>query len=303
MKRITQTKEIQSGDNSGIVISGNEKVSYSRDFELIDFSNNELITLKAANELINSFVPTGSTLNPWAPSLVTDLDNYVTHPINGVEYLFRSNVDDNLSEPTLSTGVGPAWTDLAHNGFPVFWDEVTTYSLGEWVAINDGGIYYTYTSKIAGNLNNLPPSGESDTNWLYKGITKGYFPDDAPYSLNDIVLDGSDNLYISNVDNNTYALDEDAPLNSDWQVIGYVPGEPLTFNQSNLTGSDGNYILSFNLPTGKSIVSIEVEQGTVTRRIDVSLTITDTSNNPNTLVGGFDNNSAQTITIQLQNKN
>lgn len=79
-----------------------------------------------------------------------------------------------------------------------------------------------------------------------------------------------------------------------------IPSDPLTFDQSNLVEVDeGIYSLSFDLPDGKSIASIETKAGTATRRIDVSQAVTDTANSPNTIIEGFDNNSAQTITIKL----
>lgn len=74
----------------------------------------------------------------------------------------------------------------------------------------------------------------------------------------------------------------------------------LTFTQANLVFvEDGIYSLSFGLPAGKAIASITTTAGTVTKYIDVSQAVTDTSNTPNTIIEGFDNNSAQTITIKL----
>lgn len=74
----------------------------------------------------------------------------------------------------------------------------------------------------------------------------------------------------------------------------------LSFDESNLVlVYEGNYSLSFNLPEGKSIASIETKAGTVTRHLSPSQAITDTANNPNTIIEGFDNNSAQIITIKL----
>lgn len=57
MKRITTTKEIKTFDDSGVVFSGNEKASYKVPFELADFSNDDLITLRAALEITGELTP------------------------------------------------------------------------------------------------------------------------------------------------------------------------------------------------------------------------------------------------------
>lgn len=101
-KRITQTNEIQSGDNSGIVFSGDEKASYSQDFTLEEFDGRDLITLDAANELISGNDPI-PTISVWEEGETAMLDDYRTHQIGDIEYLFRSTEDDNVSEPTLDS--------------------------------------------------------------------------------------------------------------------------------------------------------------------------------------------------------
>lgn len=90
-----------------------------------------------------------------------------------------------------------------------------------------------------------------------------------------------------------------------WDVVFTLPlstgNAPLTFNQSNLTEVyEGNYSLSFNLPEGKSIASIErLQDGVISRMVPPSQAVTTLANNPNTIIEGFDNDSAQTITIKI----
>lgn len=101
MKRILRTKELKTGDNSGIVISGHEKVSYIDSYSAVDFLPNELVNFSTVATMVSGVIQLGSTIEPWGPGLIVDSDNYVTHEYQGVEYLFRSIADDNASEPAI----------------------------------------------------------------------------------------------------------------------------------------------------------------------------------------------------------
>lgn len=101
MKRILRTKELKTGDNSGIVISGHEKVSYIDSYSAVDFLPNELVNFSTVATMVSGVIQLGSTIEPWGPGLIVDSDNYVTHEYQGIEYLFRSIADDNASEPAI----------------------------------------------------------------------------------------------------------------------------------------------------------------------------------------------------------
>lgn len=218
MKRITQTKEIQSGDNSGIVVSGNEKVSYSKVFTKDDFTANELITFQAVNELIGSQVPPSSTLQPWNSSLITNADNYVTHIIGGNEYLFRSDIDNNTSEPSFGSegfeGI-QAWDNKGNVDYTL-WNGSETYSINQWVLRDATGFglgYRFYSSIINGNINNDPLSDpdEGGTHWKLEGVLVTPFVVGNPYKKKDIHQATDGTIYISLIPNNIYDLTELAP--------------------------------------------------------------------------------------------
>lgn len=244
-------------------------------------------------------IPSIPDIKLWQSGDSIKINKYVTHPVDGFEYQFRSNIDDNVSEPTLSDGSIPAWTNLGptSDGFsPSLWSNSTTYGIGDFARISASS-KNIFKSKVAGNLNHQPLFNTTDAYWECVGTYTGLYPNGAPYDLDEVAFDTTTgSVYKSNVASNDYALD--AMASGTWALIGYVPTS-LTLTESSLTGSDGNYVLSFNLPTGKEIASISTKQGTVTKRIPVSLAETDTANDPNTIIGGFDNNNTQIITIKF----
>lgn len=82
---------------------------------------------------------------------------------------------------------------------------------------------------------------------------------------------------------------------------GNTDDDPLEFSEGDLTlVEEGNYKLSFNLPDGKSIISIErLQEGVISRSVPISNAFTIIANNPNTTIEGFDNNLPQTIIIKI----
>lgn len=219
MKRITQTREIQSGDNSGVIISGAEKLSLSYPFELSEFELDDTITLRAAQELANQNDPS-KILSPWFPGEEVGADEYRTHVVNGIEYLFRSLVDENISEPTLEGGSN-AWTDLESNGdiFPQ-WNNSTSYPVGELVQFfNLNNVVYRSKST---EINHNPELDTSNIYWDIVGTDPVLFELGNTYSLNQIVLDEDDSYrrYVSNIAANEYPLD--GQISGSWQVEGII---------------------------------------------------------------------------------
>lgn len=239
---------------------------------------------------------------PWTIS-PTPINGVRWIEIDGVTYQFASTIEGNTSEPALNSSIA-AWTDLGMDSFPPVWNGATTYSIGDWVYVNYSGVSYAYQSATNSNLNNLPPSGSSNSFWNFIGILRGTFPDSSPYNLHDIVYDEDTNsVYLSNVSDNTYDINEEVPVSSTWILLGTKAGgePPLIFNQSNLVEESfgGAWYLLIPVPDGLTVVSIDYKIGTVTNRLSIDNAVTDTANTPNTRISGFPNNNTQTITIKL----
>lgn len=234
------------------------------------------------------------------------LNSYVTHAVGGTEYLFRSLSEANTQEPSLSTGgLVDAWLNLGVTGDLLFWDEVTSYSINDFVFSSFSGNTYVYKSLQSSNVNHSPSDGISNAFWEFIGAFIGFFPDDQPYSLNDVVIDGDSNdMFVSNVDDNSYALDEQVPTSNDWRVIGEVGAaskSELVLNEDSLELEfEGQYYLEFNIPDGKDVLSCYYQKtGETIRRYKNmgDLTFDETRGSSPYQFGGFDNNSPQTITI------
>lgn len=244
-------------------------------------------------------VPIYDVPKPWTAE-ATPLDGYRSHFTGDIEYMFRSLVDGNTSEPAIGASVG-AWIQTNIYGFISTWSNFIPYNEGALVT-GDANTKI-YRSKVAGNTDNIPSGGVTTAFWEYVGAYRGFYSSGGVYQVGDVVIVAaeSNRIYISNIADNEQPL-TDVVGASTWQVIGPVGNgsSSLTFDQSNLVEVyEGNYSLTFNLPAGKSIASIETKAGTATRRLDVSQAVTDTANTPNTIITGFDNNAAQTITIKL----
>lgn len=297
MKRITQTKEIQTGDNSGIVVSGDEKISYSSEFELVDYDLDDLITKRAAQDLVNESDPS-SVLKPWVPDNPTKTDEYRSYVIDDIEYLFRSNVDDNVSTPSISSEESPAWTNEGEtsDGFsPDLWVDSTTYNTGDFARIVAGS-KNIFKSKVDGNLNNEPVFDTSDAFWECIGTYRGLFPSGAPYAVDDVVFDTTTtSVYVSNFASNNYDLDELVPA-STWQVISLYK-KITTVDESALI--EESYGDMWYLPVdlaGKKLLSVEITQGDITTyRGPESLSNDVAWSLPR--ISGFPNNDPQTIKI------
>lgn len=231
MKRITQTNEIQSGDNSGILFSGNEKAAYSQEFTLEEFEGNDLITLNAANELISGSEPV-PTLSPWVDGETAMEDDYRTHSIDGIEYLFRSKVDDNTTEPSLTGTVG-AWTQTDIYGFISTWTDFVPYNIGSLVTGDSNA--NVYRSLIDGNEDNNPDGGLNPDEWELVGAYIGFYSSGGIYDVGDVVVvtTETNRIYISNIADNEQPLTDIS--SSSWVVIGAPAGEGSAGNPTSGT--------------------------------------------------------------------
>lgn len=152
-----------------------------------------------------------------------ELNKYVTHPINGFEYLFRSLVDNNISEPSLESG-GTAWTFTGVTGYPDQWSNSTTYGIGvyKWIEVSSLN-FSIYKSLVSGNLGNPPSS--SPGQWEEIGAYKTPYSSSETYNENDFVVDDTDlKNYISNINSNTFPFDYVLPGSGTWKLIGIKDG-------------------------------------------------------------------------------
>lgn len=303
MKRITQTKEIQTGDNSGIVVSGDEKISYSSEFELVDYDLDDLITKRAAQDLVNESDPS-SVLKPWVPDDPTKTDEYRSYVIDDIEYLFRSNVDDNVSVPTLSGGGETVWEKTNELYFPQQYLDFTTYPEGrivwDYQPGEDPPVFIAYRSLQNGNLDNAP-NFDADTEWWEKiGVYASpfVFTPGTIYPEGAVVVDDtdSDRIYISKVSDNDNHLDYIVPGTIQWQVTGLYK-KITTVDESVLI--EESYGDMWYLPVdlaGKKLLSVEITQGDITTyRGPESLSNDVAWSLPR--ISGFPNNDPQTIKI------
>lgn len=234
MKRITQTKEIQTGDNSGVVFSGAEKASYSENYALSSFEDNDLITRKAAEDLIASLVPSSSSVQPYNPLVPTDEDDYVTHVINDIEYLFRSNEDANVSEPILPNGTAQTWSlvGISELMLPRLWSVTPTpIHAIRWKEISS--VTYQFASTIAWNISE--PTLETEGAWIQTDIYGfiSIWDNGFEYNTGNLVTgDANTNVYRSKVDSNI-GNNPNGGLNPTyWELVGAYIGfySPGTFN-------------------------------------------------------------------------
>lgn len=226
-ERIIKAKKILSGDNSGVVFSGQEKASYATDYDSDDFLDSDLITKKATLQLVEeNAVPSDTVIESWSALKSTDTDVARKHEIDGVTYLFTSKVDDNISEPVLSSGGSWIKSGDTPDLLPL-WSSLTTYSTGEFVRRSqtvDGVLHnYAFKSKENGN-NDHNPLDFDGVYWEFLGENRGRYVPGTLYNNGDVVVDdtsGTNSVFISQSDNN------DSPTSSTgstWQVIGGSSG-------------------------------------------------------------------------------
>lgn len=162
--------------------------------------------------------------------------------INGQEYLFISNTNNNVTVPVLFQGVFP-W--LQYTGTWVGTWSAGAYTTGQIVTYN--GYVYACT----GN-NSTNPELLIIGNWVKLGADGGVFTGSTFYSNGIVVHDGSNNVYVSQLQTNKYALG--ASVNNNWILVNSSTmtvmcwGDSLTAG----TGSTGgfSYPFDFSLLTG-----------------------------------------------------
>lgn len=170
---------------------------------------------------------------PWDGGS-TPRDYYRTIFVGDIEYEFRSLIDGNTSEPTLTGGGETAWEDSGETGFPAEYLNLTTYPSGRIVWEYDPDFpgdptkLVTFRSLQAGNLGN-PLDFDGDTAWWEKlGAYKSPFVyvSGTTYGLKEVVIDDTDGdkIYISKIADNDFALDYIIPGSALWQLIGPIAG-------------------------------------------------------------------------------
>lgn len=216
--------------------------------------------------------------------------NLVTRQINSQLYLFKSTADSNTTEPLLNSEK-EAWS------VPVY--GVATYvgawSAGSYVAGNvvskDGFAYYCLTNTNTDPVELLAPY------WIKLGVYEGLYSSSSLYSMNDVVINGSNNVYLSNYNNNNYALNYG--IVSKWEVINGQPNTTITFWGDSFTrgtGSTGygNYPSAFSLLTGFNVDNQGVAGETSTQIRTRFESAPEKHNNPTIFWVGYNNNSDPT---------
>lgn len=239
---------------------------------------------------INDFAITGGTVPPDNSNGI-DLDLYIQ---GGTSLIFwRKRNGTWIQEASVPLGIQIVDGNISLRASVN--EMIVTVSAGSW-GINN--IIYSKATQTQLtitaadlNFNRIDTIVADNTSAIYllNGVASSN-PTPAALPANSIVVDY---VYVPS------SSSGDLPYISDsnYPPVGTTS---LTFTQANLVEVyEGNYSLSFAIPDGKSIASIETKAGTITRYIGVSQAVTDTANSPNTIISGFDNNATQTITIKL----
>lgn len=183
-----------------------------------------LITREILEEYTNGGIP---LIAPW-DDVETPINYYRTHSVAGKEYLFRSLVNDNVSEPTLESAGWEKDGEIA--GLIPSWSSLTTYSTGQYVTRSqnvDGVLHdYAFKSKSNGNINHNPLDLDG-VYWEFLGENRGRYVAGTLYENGDVVVDdtsGTNSVFISLSDNN---ISPTSSTGSTWQLIGSaseIPG-------------------------------------------------------------------------------
>lgn len=169
----------------------------------------------------------------WTP-ISHPLNKVVKYQINGKFYIFQSNVENNTTVPKLTKGVQPFAPYIYGGSYVGVWS-AGSYVVGNIVSRNST-LYYCLTNTTTDPQLLLPP------HWLKIGVDKGIYSASfiGGYSLGDAVRDVSNNVYTSQINNNTYALS--TVSDNSWDIINGQPfsvaawGDSLTLG----AGSNGN---------------------------------------------------------------
>lgn len=181
---------------------------------------------------------------PWEDKLYNE-NEYVSKEINSQLYLFRSTENDNTTEPFLN-GNYNAWTQKAG------------VYVGEWSA----GSYVVGNVVSKGTLvyycqinTSTDPTLLSTLDWVEYGLWEETFNPANTYLQRDVVIDGSNNVYVSNFNNNTYPLNNG--IVSKWELVNGQPQCIVIHGNSLSAGTGatekGNYPKQINLATGINV--------------------------------------------------
>lgn len=191
----------------------------------------------------------GSVLKPWVEGEPTGLNEYRSHIIDGTEYLFRSEIVNNITEPTLNGTGETAWHYTGVDGAPNEWNNVISYATDIYVWRNLGGSgYHVYKSLVNANLGNTPETSPGE--WEHIGPYKFPYDSGETYDLGDFVVDTNAPFknYISQVEANTFPFDYVVPGTATWSVIGAknTGGSSGTPTSGTLEASDDPLIITWD---------------------------------------------------------
>lgn len=173
-------------------------------------------------------------------------NQYVSKVINSQLYLFRSTSDNNTTEPLLRSNKEP-WKSIIYGVTPIYNGE---WSAGSYVTGNvvskNGFAYYCFVDTDTDPEQLLPPY------WFKLGIYTGTYNPSFPYSNGEVVAAAGNQVYVSNYDNNTYALN--TGVVSKWEVVNGQLNTITFWGDSFTEGSgstgNGNYPTQLSIMTG-----------------------------------------------------
>lgn len=171
---------------------------------------------------------------------------YRSHMIDGIEYLFRSNINDNTDEPSLTPVSSGAWIQTDLFGFISTWNSSFAYSIGNLVTGDANS--NVYRSKINGNTAVNPDGGLNPDEWELVGAYIGfYFP--GTFNLGDVVIVSAEGnrIYISAIADNEQPI-TDIVGPPTWQIIGSPSGGGSAGNPTSgtLLDSDSPLVITWD---------------------------------------------------------
>lgn len=213
-------------------------------------------TINTINGITKSFYdPTSSIqtqlngigkISTWVPGSYP-INFMVQKTINGKSYIFRSTANNNTTLPLLKAGVQP-------------WTLTTGIYIGAWGAgtyvvnnvVSENGQLY-----ICVNNTSDEPAYLTASSWVKLGPNLGVFSSShtGGYLNGDVVIDGSNHVYQSNIQYNKWALS--SINNNQWEMVNGIPFGIAYWGNSLVqgTGSTGGYNSPYDLQviTGSNV--------------------------------------------------
>ncbi len=191
----------------------------------------------------------------WDAAHTYSIGDYITYTdFLGNESVYRSMQNSNLNHSIFDASWWQFW-----NG-ALYWDIATTYAIGDYVTIIDGGgIYRCYQSAVSGNTGH-DPLAASSVAWS-EVIQANIYELETPYAQADVAnlkfTQSADTLYIAHKGYQPRTLLRNAT--NDWTLSTFenkhgpfmAQNTDLTFGMNeNHTGPTGYKLFTQGIPSG-----------------------------------------------------